>query len=382
MGQETCNDHAGRGAAHTAVGPRAGAAGRRVGARATFPDRRPGRRHRDRRRAGRARRRGRRHRRGGPGAGDGPSGSLLTGRVLRRRLHGEPQPQAAVPQRLLQVRLQLLGGGRGAVHLRGAGGRGRSRVAAGDPGQGQPGRRQQLHGGRGRAAGPAPGAAAARRHGPDGAGQGQGALPGRGLRPAGGRTSRSPEGRCWRRGWPTPSRPGYRQVDSGRQRVEVRRAGAGAVLVKGTVAVKPGTVTSVVLLGGAGSHASCTPSAMLPGPGRRRPAASAPGRAGPRPPREPSPLRCSHCPPCLSSWLPWRPAPGGEPGPSAVPARPRRPALAALVVAALVVVLSGCAEAVDNQEHPSPVPPRGRSDPLRPGPGLRRSRDPSGGARV
>jgi hypothetical protein len=37
-----------------------------------------------------------------------------------------------------------------------------------------------------------------------------------------------------------------------------------------------------------------------------------------------------------------------------VPARPRRPALAALVVAALVVVLSGCAEAVDNQEHPNP----------------------------
>jgi len=37
-----------------------------------------------------------------------------------------------------------------------------------------------------------------------------------------------------------------------------------------------------------------------------------------------------------------------------VPARPRRPALAALVVAALVVVLSGWAEAVDNQEHPNP----------------------------
>ena len=37
-----------------------------------------------------------------------------------------------------------------------------------------------------------------------------------------------------------------------------------------------------------------------------------------------------------------------------MPARPRRPALAALVVAALVVVLSGCAEAVDNQEHPNP----------------------------
>ena len=49
-----------------------------------------------------------------------------------------------------------------------------------------------------------------------------------------------------------PEPTGYRQLDSGRYRVEVRRAGAGAVLVKGTVSVKPGTVTSVALLGGAG----------------------------------------------------------------------------------------------------------------------------------
>ncbi|HEX7147342.1 MAG TPA: DUF4397 domain-containing protein [Actinomycetota bacterium] len=49
-----------------------------------------------------------------------------------------------------------------------------------------------------------------------------------------------------------PEPTGYRQLDSGRYRVEVRRAGAGAVLVKGTVAVKAGTVTSVALLGGAG----------------------------------------------------------------------------------------------------------------------------------
>jgi Domain of unknown function (DUF4397) len=49
-----------------------------------------------------------------------------------------------------------------------------------------------------------------------------------------------------------PEPTGYRQLDSGRYRVEVRRAGADAVLVKGTVAVKPGTVTSVALLGGAG----------------------------------------------------------------------------------------------------------------------------------
>ena len=49
-----------------------------------------------------------------------------------------------------------------------------------------------------------------------------------------------------------PEPTGYRQLDSGRYRVEVRRAGAGAVLVKGMVAVRPGTVTSVALLGGAG----------------------------------------------------------------------------------------------------------------------------------
>jgi hypothetical protein len=57
-----------------------------------------------------------------------------------------------------------------------------------------------------------------------------------------------------------PEPTGYRQVDSGRYRVEVRRAGAGStagtgagvVLAKGTVAVRPGTVTSVAVLGGSG----------------------------------------------------------------------------------------------------------------------------------
>jgi hypothetical protein len=49
-----------------------------------------------------------------------------------------------------------------------------------------------------------------------------------------------------------PEPTGYRQLASGRYRVEVRRSGAGAVLVKGTVAVRPGTVTSVALVGGAG----------------------------------------------------------------------------------------------------------------------------------
>jgi hypothetical protein len=50
-----------------------------------------------------------------------------------------------------------------------------------------------------------------------------------------------------------PEPTGYRQLDSGRYRVEVRRSGAGATVVKGTVAVRPGTVTSVVLVGGAGA---------------------------------------------------------------------------------------------------------------------------------
>jgi hypothetical protein len=57
-----------------------------------------------------------------------------------------------------------------------------------------------------------------------------------------------------------PEPTGYRQLDPGRYRVEVRRAragngaGTGSVLVKGTVAVEPGTVTSVALLGGAGER--------------------------------------------------------------------------------------------------------------------------------
>ena len=51
-----------------------------------------------------------------------------------------------------------------------------------------------------------------------------------------------------------PEPTGYRQVDSGRYRVEVRRSGSDAVLVKGTVAVEPGSVTSVALVGGAGAR--------------------------------------------------------------------------------------------------------------------------------
>jgi hypothetical protein len=50
-----------------------------------------------------------------------------------------------------------------------------------------------------------------------------------------------------------PEPTGYRQLDSGRYRVEVRRSGAGAAVVKGTVSVRPGSVTSVVLVGGAGA---------------------------------------------------------------------------------------------------------------------------------
>jgi Domain of unknown function (DUF4397) len=50
-----------------------------------------------------------------------------------------------------------------------------------------------------------------------------------------------------------PRPTAYRQLASGRHRVEVRRSGDGAVVVKGTVAVRPGTVTSVALVGGAGA---------------------------------------------------------------------------------------------------------------------------------
>jgi hypothetical protein len=50
-----------------------------------------------------------------------------------------------------------------------------------------------------------------------------------------------------------PRPTGYRQLASGRHRVEVRRSGADAVVVKDTVAVRPGTVTSVALVGGAGA---------------------------------------------------------------------------------------------------------------------------------
>jgi uncharacterized protein DUF4397 len=51
-----------------------------------------------------------------------------------------------------------------------------------------------------------------------------------------------------------PEKTGYRQLASGSYRVEARRAGGGAVLAKGTVAVEAGTVTSVALLGGAGAR--------------------------------------------------------------------------------------------------------------------------------
>ena len=116
-----------------------------------------------------------------------------------------------------------------------------------------------------------------------------------------------------------PEPTGYRQLDSGSYRVEVRRAGAGSVLVKGTVAVKPGTVTSVALLGGAGeprelyafSDAAGSRSApaggirtgaggtalLLPRPGR-------PGAASP--------------PPSRPRWRS-RGRPGGRPGRGAPP---------------------------------------------------------------
>jgi len=59
-------------------------------------------------------------------------------------------------------------------------------------------------------------------------------------------------GRTLSSGVAFPEPTGYAQLASGTYKVEVRRSGAEAVLVKGNVAVRPGTVTSVALLGGAG----------------------------------------------------------------------------------------------------------------------------------
>ena len=93
-----------------------------------------------------------------------------------------------------------------------------------------------------------------------------------------------------------PEPTGYRQLDSGSYRVEVRRAGAGAVLVKGTVAVKPGTVTSVALLGGAGeprelyAFSDAAGSRSAPAGGIRTGAGgTAPSSRGPAAPTEASP---------------------------------------------------------------------------------------------
>ena len=93
-----------------------------------------------------------------------------------------------------------------------------------------------------------------------------------------------------------PEPTGYRQLDSGRYRVEVRRAGADTVLVKGTVAVKPGTVTSVALLGGAGeprelyAFNDAAGSRSAPAGGIRTGAGgTAPSSRGPAAPTEASP---------------------------------------------------------------------------------------------
>jgi hypothetical protein len=93
-----------------------------------------------------------------------------------------------------------------------------------------------------------------------------------------------------------PEPTGYRQLASGRYRVEVRRADAGAVLVKGTVAVKPGTVTSVALLGGAGERrelyafSDAAGSRSAPAGGIRTGAGgTAPSSPGPNAPTEASP---------------------------------------------------------------------------------------------
>ena len=128
-----------------------------------------------------------------------------------------------------------------------------------------------------------------------------------------------------------PEPTGYRQLDSGRYRVEVRRAGAGAVLVKGTVAVKPGTVTSVALLGGAGeprelyAFSDAAGSRSAPAGGIRTGAGgTAPSSRGPAAPvPEASPAVASR--PCC---LP-QPRPGADLGPGPPP-----PGLAVVALAA------------------------------------------------
>src|SRR4029453_4740925 len=86
---------------------------------------------------------------------------------------------------------------------------------------------------------------------------------------------------------------GYRQVDSGRYRVEVRRSGGDAVLVKGMVAVEPGSVTSVALVGGAGAPRELYAFSDAAGAGTG-PAGGNPNRGGrgapPPPPPPPPPV--------------------------------------------------------------------------------------------
>jgi uncharacterized protein DUF4397 len=104
-----------------------------------------------------------------------------------------------------------------------------------------------------------------------------------------------------------PEPTGYRQLDAGRYRVEVRRAGAGAVLVKGTVAARPGTVTSVALLGGAGeprelfAFGDAVGSRAAPAGGIGTGAGgTAPSSGGPSAPTEASPAEVEAVPPSAS----------------------------------------------------------------------------------
>jgi hypothetical protein len=89
--------------------------------------------------------------------------------------------------------------------------------------------------------------------------------------------------------FPEPTR--YTQLASGDYKVEVRRTGANAVLVKGNVAARPGTVTSVALLGGAGeprelyAFSDAAGSRSAPAGGIRTGAGgTAPSSRGPVPP--------------------------------------------------------------------------------------------------
>jgi hypothetical protein len=217
------------------------------------------------------------------------------------------------PNVVLQVGVGLLVGGRRAVHLRGSG---RRATPESEPvirvkGRSTPARPTRW---RRSAGGPAPGAAAARRHGAVGAGAGQGAVPGRGLRPAGGRHRG-----VGRAGAAVAGVPGADPVPAAGLGPLPGRGAALGGRRRGRQGVGRGQAGHGHLGGarrrGWGAARAVRLQRCRRVPVRRRPAASAPGRAGPLPPPAPRPPRC---PSSLPAWpcLRWgSPSPGGRAAP-------------------------------------------------------------------